>query len=97
MSQTQALIVALWQKNRPKILASLDLLDHAAQTTPLPQPQREEAAAIAHKLAGSLGMYGFPAATDPARQLEAELNQPKPNPTTLKHLTQTIRNSLNNN
>ncbi len=97
MSQTQTLIAALWLKNRPKILTHLDLLDRAAETVPLPEAQREEAAATAHKLAGALGMYGFPAATEPARQLEGELTQPTPNPTTLKHLTNQIRASLTTN
>ncbi len=95
MSQTQLLIAALWQKNRPKIFAQLDLLERAAQATPLPEDQRQQVAAIAHKLAGALGMYGFPAATEPARALEQALNSPHPDPATLERLTQLLRQSLN--
>ena len=93
-TQPQALLAALWQKNYPKILAHLDLLDQAATTTPLPAPLQKEAAAVAHKLAGSLGMYGYPAGTEAARQLEQELDLPTPNQSTLQQLTKTLRQSI---
>ena len=95
MSTTpQALIAALWQKNRPKILAQLDLLDRAADTRPLPDAQRAEAAATAHKLAGSLGMYGYPAGTAAARLLEQEFELPTPNQHTLQTLCQALRQAI---
>ena len=94
MSQTQTLIASLWQKNRSHFLAHLDLLESAARAHPLSDLQRTQAAQSAHKLAGALGMYGFPAATAPARQLEHELNQPTPDRATLERLTRLLRQAI---
>ncbi len=94
MHPTQTLIARLWQQNLPKVLDHLGLLDRAANTAPLPEPLRLEALATAHKLAGSLGMYGYPAGTDHARQLEQTLDQPNPDPATLQRLTHSLRQSL---
>ncbi len=94
MTPTETLIAALWQKNRPKVLAYVDLLDRAASATLLPAAQQAEAVATAHKLAGSLGMYGFHAATESARQLEQELELPTPSQATLQTLTRSLRQQL---
>jgi hypothetical protein len=79
--QTAALLNALWQRNRPLVedrLARLDLAAQAATAGLLGEEQREEAAGTAHKLAGSLGMYGFPHGTKLARQIELLLDYPTP-------------------
>ena len=72
----------------------LALLDRAAQTKPLPQPLREEATAVAHKLAGSLGMFGFAEGTRLARSLEEHLEGANPDPADLAALSNELRATL---
>lgn len=70
---TPSLLAALWRRNLPILLERLDLLDHAAhqlQSGPLPNALLEEITSIAHKLAGSLGMFGYHQGTLVARDLE---------------------------
>ncbi len=70
---TRSLLATLWERNLPVLRERLDLLDAAAAaaaTGSLTAEQRTEAGSTAHKLAGSLGMFGYPRGTDLARQLE---------------------------
>ena len=75
------LLARLWKQNLPLMRERFDLLESAAQDahagmlTPL---RRTEAANTAHKLAGSLGMFGFPQGTEIARQLEMLLEAVAP-------------------
>jgi len=70
-ARTSALLAALWQKNQPLMLERLALLDRVAAN---PTPElRAEAIAIAHKLAGTLGMFGYPEGTALAREIELSL------------------------
>jgi HPt (histidine-containing phosphotransfer) domain-containing protein len=87
-------IAALWQRNRPLLLERLALLDQAA-AGPLTPSLRGEAIAIAHKLSGSLGMFGFHDGTQIARELEAHLESPAPDSTILAALTTQLRGTLN--
>ncbi|TVQ57644.1 MAG: response regulator [Spirulina sp. DLM2.Bin59] len=69
----------LWEQFREPILARLDQIEGAiaaAQGGNLPDRLRWEAAQEAHKLVGSLGMFGLPEGSDLARQLELGLGQP---------------------
>lgn len=70
-------IAALWQKNKPLLRERLALLDRAAteltETRSLDEELRAEAISTAHKLAGSLGMFGHGGATEFARSIEADL------------------------
>jgi HPt (histidine-containing phosphotransfer) domain-containing protein len=71
--KTDALIAELWQRNLSKTRERVDLLHTfalAAAAATLAEPQRQEAIAISHKFAGSLGMYGYPRGTDICRDLE---------------------------
>jgi HPt (histidine-containing phosphotransfer) domain-containing protein len=86
-------ISALWQRNRPLFQERLALLDRAA-AGPLTPALRGEAIAIAHKLAGSLGMFGFHDGTRIARELEAHLESPAPDTATLTTLTAELRGVL---
>lgn len=92
-STTQKMIAALWQRNQPQVLRRLALLDQAA-TGPLTATLQQEAAATAHKLAGSLGMFGFHEGTRVARELEQLLETDSPDPTNLKALTTALREAL---
>ena len=86
------LLATLWQKHLPQVLARIDLLDRAATDLTL----HAEAHATAHKLAGSLGMYGYQSATEAARLYEQELETSTPDPATLTGQAKKIRTALTN-
>lgn len=92
-SKTQNMIAALWQRSQPQVLDRLALLDRAA-VEPLTTSLQQEAAATAHKLAGSLGMFGFPEGTRIARELEQLLETESPDPVQLKSLTTMLRQAI---
>ena len=80
--KTAALLKQIWQKNRPLLTERLTLLQDTQELLaagPLTEEQRSEAASVAHKLAGTLGMFGLPEATDAARELEVLLDTHHPN------------------
>lgn len=67
------LISALWERSVPLItdrLNGLDIACEAAVIGRLSPMMRRGAADTAHKLAGSLGMFGYPRGTDVAREIE---------------------------
>jgi HPt (histidine-containing phosphotransfer) domain-containing protein len=92
------LLAQLWQKNLPTIRERLDLMDKfgsAAESGTLDEPTRVEALGIAHKLAGSLGMYGYQQGTEVASQMERILKSPTPETLrTLRALAADLRKSL---
>jgi chemotaxis protein histidine kinase CheA len=96
--QIDTLLVQLWRKNLPTIRERLDLLDRfgsIASTGQLDEATRIEALNIAHKLAGSLGMYGYQQGTEVASKMERILKSPTPETlTTLSALAVDLRNSL---
>ena len=70
---TRKLLATLWVKNLPVLRERLDQLEEAAKAAAagrLKAQERREAASTAHKLAGSLGMFGRPKGTELARLLE---------------------------
>jgi HPt (histidine-containing phosphotransfer) domain-containing protein len=75
--KTASLLAALWVRNRPIVEQRLAVLDQAA-AGPLTEELRVEACSSAHKLAGSLGMYGYDEGTRIARELEALLGGARP-------------------
>jgi HPt (histidine-containing phosphotransfer) domain-containing protein len=80
-AQVQARIDAIWQRNRPLILDRIRELLHTAAAARLGQltPALAAAAAeTAHKLAGSLGMFGYPEGTLLARAFEQTLAETTP-------------------
>jgi HPt (histidine-containing phosphotransfer) domain-containing protein len=92
------LLLQLWQKNLPTIRERLDLMDKfgsAAVSGSLEEHTRLEALSIAHKLAGSLGMYGYQQGTEVAAKMERILKFPTPETlVTLRALAADLRNSL---
>jgi HPt (histidine-containing phosphotransfer) domain-containing protein len=71
--KTAALLASLWLKVRPLVeerLAVLDAVAAGAQQGKMTQELRTEGRSNAHKLAGSLGMYGYDEGTRVARELE---------------------------
>jgi HPt (histidine-containing phosphotransfer) domain-containing protein len=97
-TQIDDILLHLWQKNLPTVRERLDLLDQfglAASTGTLPETTRVEALNIAHKLAGSLGMYGFQQGTEVACKMERILKSPTPETlATLRTLATDLRESL---
>ncbi|MDE3105669.1 MAG: Hpt domain-containing protein [Acidobacteriota bacterium] len=94
-AKTDALIAQLWQRHLPTFIERLDTLEriaHAAANGTLTEADRDQAANIAHKFAGSLGMYGYPRGTEIAMQLEnLYRNPPLEHPLQLVPLTSTLR------
>jgi HPt (histidine-containing phosphotransfer) domain-containing protein len=97
-TQIDDLLAQLWKKNLPTIRERLDLLDQfslAASTGALAETTRTEALNIAHKLAGSLGMYGYQQGTEVASKMERILKSPTPETlVTLRGLAADLRKSL---
>jgi HPt (histidine-containing phosphotransfer) domain-containing protein len=96
-SPTQNLIAALWLRNRAQTLERLALLDRAAAAAAshsLTPELLEEATGVAHKLAGSLGMFGFHEGTRLARELEHQFGSGATDHTTLTLLASQLRASL---
>ncbi|MEK6397656.1 MAG: Hpt domain-containing protein [Terriglobus sp.] len=75
----QAALVAIWKKNLPQVRERLAVLQRAANeltsTRTLDDDLRKEALALAHKLAGSLGMFGIHSGTAAARAIDQTLEQ----------------------
>ena len=88
----------IWLRNAPVMQQRLKLLDDAAAAalaSALSEDLRLEAAGEAHKLAGSLGMFGYPRGTDIAREIEVLLETATPgDPNHLANLSAALRNAL---
>ncbi|MBE7182373.1 MAG: Hpt domain-containing protein [Terriglobus roseus] len=73
-----AAIAAIWQRQVPQTRERLHVLRKAAdtlsETRTIEPGLRAQALDIAHKLAGSLGTFGYSEATDHARLVERELD-----------------------
>jgi HPt (histidine-containing phosphotransfer) domain-containing protein len=68
-----ALLKNLWERNLPLLHDRLGILDRAASEAAsgrMSEGLRVEALEVAHKLSGSLGMFGYPHGTEIARELE---------------------------
>jgi len=78
---TRKMLAALWERSLPVLRERCALLERAAtaaQAGTLTLELRAEAMGIAHKLSGSLGMFGYPEGTDFARRIEEHLEAPGP-------------------
>jgi HPt (histidine-containing phosphotransfer) domain-containing protein len=92
------MMMAIWERNLPLMRGRLEILDSAAAAAgsrTLSAEQRAEAASTAHKLAGSLGMYGYADGTDIARRIEQDLTTIGPvEAADLRMLTNALRATL---
>ncbi|HEV2709097.1 MAG TPA: Hpt domain-containing protein [Edaphobacter sp.] len=78
-AKISALLTSLWERNLPLLHERLEILDRAASEAAsgrMSETLRAEALEIAHKLSGSLGMFGYPHGTEIARQIEQILKRP---------------------
>jgi len=96
--RAKKLLASLWERNLPVLhdrLAQLDAAADAAAIGRLIPEMREDAASTAHKLAGSLGMFGYPRGTEFARKIEVVLNEPGTvDALSLRELTSSLRESV---
>jgi HPt (histidine-containing phosphotransfer) domain-containing protein len=95
--KTAALLAALWLRNRPVVeerMARLDQAIAAAAAGTLTVELREGAADVAHKLAGSLGMYGYEEGTRIAREIEILLDYRTPDEARLRVLAAELRRAI---
>jgi HPt (histidine-containing phosphotransfer) domain-containing protein len=95
--KTASLLAAIWQRNRALVEERLALLDRAASAAvagALSDSLRQEAGGTAHKLAGSLGMYGYDEGTHIARQMEVLLGESAPDAARLGDLVVALRRAI---
>ena len=79
--RTDALLRDLWKRKLPAVREQIRLLErvlHTIDNATLTAPLRQNAAMAAHKLAGSLGMFGYHDGTRIARDLESSLDSDQP-------------------
>ena len=93
---TLTLVTALWERKRPLMLQRLTVLDQAAEAAAKGDLSSlcQQALNEAHKLAGSLGVFGFPRGTEIARELEQELERGTLEPEQILLLTKQLREAL---
>jgi hypothetical protein len=94
---TPTLVSALWERKRPLMMQRLTVLDQAAEAAEnghLCDPLTHEALSEAHKLAGSLGTFGFPTGTAIARELEVGLEFGTMSPVQMRELTRRLRETI---
>jgi HPt (histidine-containing phosphotransfer) domain-containing protein len=95
--KTASQLAEVWQRNRALVEERLALLDRtasAAEAGTLMDELRQEAGGAAHKLAGSLGMYGFDEGTRIAREIEVVLGEGGPDPVQLGDLVTALRKAI---
>lgn len=89
----------IWRQNLPIMRDRLERLDAFAalsQHGEVTAQQHCDALNIAHKLAGSLGIFGYEAAGKLAHKLETALRSQGPvDPSTLATLSASLRSALN--
>ena len=74
-------LAAIWEEARPRVMARLAGLESAVAAAvdgTLTEDQRRQAESDAHKLAGSLGMFGFRAGSPLAAGIEQLLEGTAP-------------------
>lgn len=93
------MLATLWERNLPltrERFAKLRQFTADLRAGSATDEARKEAGEIAHKFAGSLGMYGFHRCTEPARQLELLLlyNTAPLSPEAVAELTQRLQDEV---
>lgn len=74
---TRKMLATLWERNLPILRDRVNEIEQAAcaaASGSLTSEARASAGGTAHKLAGSLGMFGYPRGTEIARELELMLD-----------------------
>lgn len=77
--QIESAVAEAWEKLKDHALERITILEQAitvAQNEPLPEKLRTQAEQAAHKLAGSLGMFGFTEGSQLGLKIESLLQNP---------------------
>ena len=96
-SENQDEFALLWQRLRPKVLERIEGLSTTVGFVASDAATREaikDAATQAHRLAGSLGTFGFPCASAIARQIELNLQEASPDSGRLTELVAKLADAL---
>ena len=96
-ADTTLLLARLWERNLPLMRERQQLLEAAVRSAlagSLTEPEREASIDVAHKFAGSLGMFGYARGTDLARELEQSLTDRTLIPTRFQTLVQSLRDTI---
>lgn len=84
----------IWARHQTEIAAAVSAIDDAVRDGrrgELDEARRERACGHAHRLAGTAGTFGFPAAGDAARELERALSAaPGPTPDEFLRLAELV-------
>jgi HPt (histidine-containing phosphotransfer) domain-containing protein len=92
-----AAVAAAWEEARPRIMgrvAALEATAAALRDGGLDSEMRRNAEAEAHKLSGSLGMFGFPLGSELAHEIEERLDGDGPIPNDFVELVERLAGEL---
>jgi HPt (histidine-containing phosphotransfer) domain-containing protein len=95
--KSSEMLAEVWRRNQPLVLDRIAVLEHAAEAAAndeLDCGMRRDATSIAHKLAGSLGMFGLHEGTRLAREIETALESHSEEPAHLVALASSLRRSV---
>ena len=97
--QHNAAIAAIWERQLPQTRERVELLQRVArefaETRSIERAVQQEAMDVAHKLAGSMGMFGYMDATEHAREIERALDvEGMPQPERLQGHVEALAASL---
>lgn len=91
-------LAAIWQKSLPRVKEQISTLEGIAEALaggPLDADQMRTGEREAHRLAGSLGTFGFHEGTRIARELETLLgSNTSPDPAFVSSLVRELRESI---
>lgn len=92
--ELKARLREVWMRTRSIIEERISVLENAVsalQSAPLSADQRESGISAAHKLAGSLGMFGLNDSSEFARTIENALALESPDPQAVAQLLARLR------
>jgi HPt (histidine-containing phosphotransfer) domain-containing protein len=95
--ETIQLLAQIWQRNQMQVRDRIAVLEQAAKAAAedaLNASLRADATSIAHKLAGSLGMFGFKEGTRLAREIECAFGTHSEKNYNLTALIEELRQSV---
>jgi len=94
-NEVRSALEKVWLNSRPEALGRVAALERFAENLRSGTPDRpswESALSAAHRLSGSLGMFGFNDASSCAEKIEALLGDgPTPDPATMLSLVERLR------
>lgn len=87
----------LWAKRRPEVVSDLGILQTLVEDsmlTPNDREHREKAIALAHRIHGALGVFGFSTEKDRLADIETELRNDSVVTASMVAAVETVRREL---